>query len=93
LTMPCEWQKRFNASDLEVVERMESPVDEAIVDELFRKFGNFRRACDEKGMPAKSFDMYGATARTLRAFNGSLHDLMAVVRDFMPSNPDLAAPA
>jgi transaldolase len=37
--------------------------------------------------------MCGATARTLRAFIGSLHDLMAVVRDFMLPNPDLAAPA
>jgi len=93
LTMPYEWQKRFNASDLEVVERMERPVDDAIVDELYRKFADFRRAYDEKGMPVEAFDTYGATARTLRAFIGSLHDLMAVVRDFMLPNPDLAAPA
>jgi hypothetical protein len=37
--------------------------------------------------------MCGAAARTLRAFNGSVRELMYVVRDFMPSNPYLAAPA
>ena len=32
---------------------------------------------------------YGATARTLRTFIGSYHDLMNLIRDFMVPNPDL----
>jgi hypothetical protein len=36
----------------------------------------------------EAFDTYGATARTLRAFIGSLHDVMGVVREFMLANPD-----
>ena len=45
-----------------------------------------------QGSDADVAKMHGAAARTLRAFIGSLHDLMAVVRDFMLLNPDLAAP-
>jgi transaldolase len=92
LTMPYEWQKLFNASDIDVVERKGHAVDEATIDELYGKFAGFRKAYDEKGMPVEAFDTFGATARTLRAFIGSLHDLMDLVRDVMLPNPDLAAP-
>jgi transaldolase len=89
LTIPYEWQKLFNASDIEVKARIDRPVPEEILDELYRKFLDFRRAYDEGGMTVDEFDGYGATVRTLRAFIGSLHDLMAVVRDFMLPNPDV----
>jgi len=89
LTIPCEWQKLFNASDVEVKERFNNPVAPAIVDELYRKFPDFRRAYDVDGMPVEEFDRYGATVRTLRTFISSYHDLMAVIRDSMLPNPDL----
>jgi len=40
-------------------------------------------------MTLAEFDGYGATVRTLRAFIGSYHDLIAVIRDLMLPNPDL----
>ena len=40
-------------------------------------------------MAPEEFDSYGATVRTLRSFISSVHDLMAVVRDFMLPNPDV----
>jgi hypothetical protein len=42
-------------------------------------------------MLPSEFDAYGATARTLRAFIGSYHDLLATVRDIVLPNPDLRA--
>ena len=89
LTIPYDWQKLFNASDVEVKERFHEPVAEGIVDELYRKFPDFRRAFDADGMTLAEFDGYGATVRTLRAFIGSYHDLIAVIRDLMLPNPDL----
>jgi transaldolase len=89
LTIPYNWQKLFNASDLTVDERMQNPVPAAIVDELYRKFSDFRRAYDEDGMTPDEFDGYGATVRTLRGFNASVHELVALVRDHMLPNPDL----
>lgn len=88
LTIPCEWQRLFNASDIEVTERFHRPVDPEIVGELYRKFLEFRKAYDVDGMTVAEFDRYGATVRTLRAFIASYHDLVAVVRDFMLPNPD-----
>jgi transaldolase len=89
LTIPSGWQKQFNASDIEVKERMDDPVDPAIVAELYRKFPDFRRAYDEDGMSEDEFDTFGPTARTLRAFISSYQDLTAVIRDFMIPNPDV----
>jgi transaldolase len=90
LTMPHAWQRLFNESDLEVVPRMDEPVPVQIVDELYRRFPDFRRAYDPDGMAVEEFDSYGATVRTLRSFIASYQDLVATVRDYMLPNPDVA---
>jgi transaldolase len=90
LTIPSAWQRRFNESEIEVASRIEDPVDESIVEELYANFTDFRRAYDADGMSIAEFDGYGATVRTLRGFIGSYHDLVALVRDFMLPNPDLS---
>jgi transaldolase len=89
LSIPYAWQRLFNASDVEVKERFQDPVPPEIVAELYRKFGDFRRAYDVDGLAIEAFDSYGATVRTLRSFIGSYYDLMARVRDFMLPNPDM----
>jgi transaldolase len=89
LTIPFAWQKQFNASAIEVVERMQNPVPEPIAEELIRSFPDFRRAYDEQGLAEPEFDTFGATVRTLRNFIGSYYDLVAVVREFMLPNPDI----
>ncbi len=89
LSMPYEWQKRFNASDVPVKERMDEPVDPAIIDSLYSHFADFRRAYDEDGLTIEEFDTYGATVRTLRSFISACHDLTALIREeFMLPNPD-----
>jgi transaldolase len=88
LTIPSAWQKKFNASDIEVVPRFDDPVDPAVVAELYRAFPDFRRAYDEDGMTVDEFDGYGATVRTLRGFIGSYQELVAIIRDFMLPDPD-----
>ncbi len=89
LTIPYEWQRLFNASDIEIKERFHNPVPAEIVDTLYTKFPDFRRAYDADGMTVAEFDSYGATVRTLRTFIGSVHDLIAVVRDIMLPDPDV----
>jgi len=90
LTMPAAWQRRFNASDIAVEPRFDDPVDPAIVADLLHRFEDFRRAYEPDGMTVDEFDTYGAAVRTLRGFIGSYHDLIAVVRDIMLPNPDVA---
>jgi transaldolase len=85
---PFKWQERYNASDVEVVERMTSPVPSKIVNELSRKFPDFRRAYNEDGMAPEDFDSFGPTVRTLRQFIKATAELSALVRDMMLPNPD-----
>ena len=87
LTIPYEWQVKINASDIPVVERMQNPVATEIVEALYEKIPDFRRAYDADGMAVNELNSYGATVRTLRAFIAAAHDLMAMVRDFMLPNP------
>jgi transaldolase len=89
LTIPHVWQKLFNGSDLTIVERIDNPVPEEIVDELYRRFDDFRRAYDVDGMTVSDFDSYGASVRTLRTFIKSYEDLVSTVRDYMLPNPDV----
>ena len=88
MTIPYEWQVLFNNCDVEVKERMQNAVDSQIVDELYGKFRDFRRAYDDGGMTVAEFDTFGATARTLRTFISSYYELLSFVRDFMLPDPD-----
>jgi len=89
MTIPYDWQRLFNASDIAVKPRFQNPAPAEIVETLYAKFADFRRAYDADGMTAAEFDSFGPTARTLRSFIASYRDLLAVVRDFMLPNPDV----
>ena len=88
ISPPHAWQVRFNASDVEIKPRMDNPVDPKILDELHKRFPDFRRAYDEGGLTLDEFDSYGPTRRTLRQFIAACADLNAIVRDVMLPNPD-----
>jgi len=88
ISPPYSWQVRFNASDIEVRPRIDEPVNPKVVEELSRKFADFRRASSEGGIAIEEFDSFGPTRRTLRQFIAACHDLDGLVRDFMIPNPD-----
>jgi transaldolase len=89
ISPPYSWQVRFNASDIEVHSRIDQPVQPQIVEELSRKFADFRRANTEGGLSIEEFDSFGPTRRTLRQFIAACHDLDGLVREFQLPNPDL----
>lgn len=88
ITLPSAWQKRFNASAVDVRERMDAAVDEAYVAELLARFPDFRRAYEPAGLAVDEFDRFPPTIRTLRAFIASYHDLLHAVTDAQLPNPD-----
>jgi transaldolase len=88
ISPPHAWQVRFNASGIEVRSRINDPVDGKIVEELCRKFSDFRRAYSEDGLTVEEFDSFPSTRRTLRQFITACHDLDSLVRDIMLPNPD-----
>jgi transaldolase len=83
LSMPYAWWKQFEASDIEVEETLDRPVEPRIVDALYAKFKDFRRAYDENGLAPEEFVHYGATLHTLNQFIGGYQDLLAIVRERM----------
>lgn len=89
ITLPSSWQKRFNASSVEVRPRMDEPVDPAIVAELARHFPDFVRAYEPDGLRVDEFDAFSPTVRTLRQFIGSYHELLHAVTDAVLPNPDV----
>lgn len=89
ITLPSAWQKKFNASAVKVRERMDDPVDLGYIAELSAAFPDFVKAYQPTGLSLDEFDAYPPTVRTLRAFIGSYHDLLAAVTDAQLPNPDL----
>lgn len=88
VTLTHQWQKRLDSSDIEVIARMDNPVDEQIIDALSEKFQDFRRAYTDNGMSDDEFDAYGATRRTLRQFLSGYDELTRIVRELMLPDPD-----
>jgi transaldolase len=81
------WQKRINASDIDVISRIDMPVDAKVVHGLLAHFEDFRRAYTENGLSVGEFDGFGATRQTLRQFCAACGDLNAYVRDVMFPDP------
>jgi len=83
ISPPWHWQKRFNASDVTVENHMDTPVDPKIIAELEKKFVDFRRAYNEKGMTVEEFDGFGATVMTLRQFCQATSKVIAKIQEMM----------
>jgi transaldolase len=88
ISPPYKWQVRFNSSEVAVVSRIDRPVIPAIVEELLKKFPDFNRAYNEKGLSPQEFDTFPPTVRTLRQFVEACHEMAGHVRDLLLLNPD-----
>jgi transaldolase len=88
ISPPCAWQKRYNESDIEIINRIDTPVDPRIVSTLLDKFPDFARAYHENGLTPAEFDTFGSTRRTLRQFIAAVAEMNAIVRDVILPNPD-----
>ena len=88
ISPPYSWQRRYNASDIEVIPRIDKPVDPKMVETLLSKFPDFERAYMENGLSPEEFDTFGPTRRTLRQFIGGCAEMNSIVRDIILPNPD-----
>jgi transaldolase len=87
ITLPSSWQKRFNASVVEVRPRIDDPVDSAFVDELRLRFPDFERAFEPDGLRVDEFETFAPSVRTLRTFIASYHELLHLVNEALLPNP------
>ena len=90
ITLPSSWQRRFNASTIEVRPRIDDAVPTRALDELQRRLPDFLRAYEPNGLAPAEFDQFPATARTLRTFIGSYAELQREVTDALVPDPDRA---
>jgi transaldolase len=88
ISPPHKWQVRFNASDIDVIPRIDNPVDPAIVNALSENFADFRRANSENGLSFDEFDTFPPARRTLRQFISACYELNSLIREVMIPNPD-----
>ena len=89
ITLPAVWQRRFQASTVEVRSRINEPVEPRIIEELRTHFPDFVRAFEADGLSPDEFDTFPPTVRTLRQFIGSYHELLHAVTDAVLPNPDV----
>src|ERR1700728_4357009 len=88
ISPPCAWQRRYNESDIEVINRIDNPVNPCIVDTLLSKFPDFERAYTENGLTPAEFNTFGSTRRTLRKFISAVVEMHSIVRDIILPHPD-----
>jgi transaldolase len=88
ISPPFGWQVRLNASGISPQPRIDVPVDPRMVEAMYSRLAEFRRAYDADGMTVAEFDGYGACRRTMRQFLAANNDLEALVRDVVVPNPD-----
>jgi transaldolase len=93
LTMPFAWQRRFDASGIEPESRIDLPVDPDLVADLLARIPDFRRAYEPDGLKTEEFESFGPSARTLRTFVKSYHDLQGAIRDVYLPDPDVKTAA
>ncbi len=80
ISMPYEWWNRFNESGIEVIERINNPVDPEIVRALKEKFVDFNRAYNEDGMTVDEFESFGATIHTMNTFFDGYDEFVKLIR-------------
>ena len=88
ISPPFSWQRRYNASDIAVVPRIDNPVDMRIIDTLMSKFPDFQRAYTENGLSHEEFETFGSSRRTLRQFISACAEMNGLIRDVILPNPD-----
>jgi transaldolase len=80
---PFDWQLRINENAIPVENRIDIPVDAKIMEVLYERLPEFRRAYDIDGLSIDEFDSFGPTRRTLRQFLEAVAELDALVRDVL----------
>lgn len=85
---PFDWQLLINENNISATPRIDIPVDKTIVDTLYERLPEFRRAYDIDGMTIDEFEDFGACRRTLRQFLEASATLDALVRDILVPEPN-----
>lgn len=86
VSIPYKWWNLYNNSDVDVIDRISTPVNPDVVKTLYDTFEDFRKAYDEDGMQPVEFVNYGSTVATLNQFTSTYYELLNYIRNKRISN-------
>ena len=82
LTITSDWQRKYNGSDVEIKNNIDTPVEPKLMEELM-KLDEFKKAYLEDGLKPEEFEHYGAFLATMNQFLGGYDDLVRLIRSYM----------
>ena len=82
ITITQDWQEKLNASNVEVISRIDKPVPPAIMEQL-TTLSEFVKAYEPDGLKPEEFEHYGAFVHTLSTFLEGYDDLLKTIRSYM----------
>ena len=82
LTITSDWQRKYNGSDVEIKNNIDTPVESKLIEELM-KLDEFKKAYLEDGLKPEEFEHYGVFLATMNQFLGSYDDLVRLIRSYM----------
>ena len=82
LTITRDWQRKYNGSDVEIKNNIDTPVESKLMEELM-KLDEFKKAYLEAGLNPEEFEHYGAFLATMNQFLGGYDDLVRLIRSYM----------
>jgi len=82
ITITQDWQEKLNASNVEVISRIDKPVDPDVMRQLLT-LKEFVKAYEPDGLKPEEFEHYGAFVHTLSTFLDGYDDLLKTVRKYM----------
>ena len=82
MTITQDWQEKLNASNVEVVSRIEKPVPSVLLEQLLT-LPEFVKAYEPDGLKPEEFEHYGAFVHTLSTFLDGYDDLLKTIRPYM----------
>ena len=82
ITITQDWQARLNASDVEVVSRIDNPINPDYIRQL-TALPEFVKAYEPDGLRPEEFERYGAFTHTLSAFLDGYDELVKTIRKYM----------
>ena len=82
LTITSDWQRKYNGSDVEIKNNIDTPVEPKLMEELM-KLDEFKKAYLEDGLKLEEFEHYGAFLATMNQFLGGYDDLVRLIRSYI----------
>lgn len=81
-TIPADFQKKINGSNVEIEDQIDRPVDPKLMEQLL-SIPEFVQAYDVNGMTTQEFDHYGAVTDTLTQFYQGYDELVQIIRKYI----------